>query len=520
MSSDRIYNTTQIERELLYLLLTDKMVLLKACNKVSYDFFSNDRRKFIFDKVKNGFIEFRSVVSKDLLIYEVRKTFDEDLEKSVVDDYLKEIDIIYKSKPTEKIEFLIDKLREAFAADSVKGVIEQAYLSLERGDVEEAVSSIKAGAINISSKKTEVKVAGLHTDYEGWLDEVLKRKEHPELYCGIKTGFKELDEQTGGLFGAELTMFFGLAGKGKSTVMKNIGSRIRMQGYNVLHVTNEENEFQVRTKYQSLETGIEYYKFKRGYITDEEVEAWKEFNKYQREQGAGDIYILEIPQNTDATNIHSAWNELKQRGIHIDVIIVDYMDLMSSVAKAFSEWDNQGKVVNDLKQLAIDTNLPVITCTQAGIHVEKMETKDNPFLTAGDVYGAKAKTHTANTIIGIVNKSATVNVNERNVVEQNRQKLVFCVCKNRDGALFSFRQVLEPEFGRLVDDDEEDKSADEIAKKVLLASEGVVETTDSSSEYKNNYSEMQNISQKVKDRMNKRVPSLVEKVKKINMADK
>ena len=110
MSSDRIYNTTQIERELLYSLLTDKMVLLKACNKVSYDFFSNNRRKFIFDKVKNGFIEFRSVVSKDLLIYEVHKTFDEDLEKSIVDDYLKEIDIIYKSKPTEKIEFFSEKI--------------------------------------------------------------------------------------------------------------------------------------------------------------------------------------------------------------------------------------------------------------------------------------------------------------------------------------------------------------------------------------------------------------------------
>jgi len=68
------------------------------------------------------------------------------------------------------------------------------------------------------------------------------------------------------LFAAELTIIFGLAGKGKSTVLKNIGSNVRKSGLNVLHVTNEENEFQVQTKYHSLESRIEYYKFKRGMV--------------------------------------------------------------------------------------------------------------------------------------------------------------------------------------------------------------------------------------------------------------
>lgn len=512
---DRMYNTTQLERELLHVLLNDKLTLMKVCSKVKGEWMSNQPRLFILERIKEAFQSHRSCISRETMLYEFRKAYDEQLQPAVISEMEQELDTIYSSKPIEKIGFIMDKLTEAFSADSIKDIIEKSFMSLEKGDISDALAIIKSGAVSLSNPKVDKSIKGLHADYEDWLDEIVRRKEHPEDYCGIRTGFKMFDDQTGGLFGAELTLFFGLAGKGKSTVVKNICSRIRMQGYNVLHVTNEENEFQVRTKYQALESGIEYYKFKRGFVSDEEVEAWKEFNRLQRESGAGEIYIKEIPQNTDATGIYAAWNELRQKGIKIDVIAVDYMDLMSSIAHAFSEWDNQGKVVNDLKQLAIDTNLPVITVTQAGIQVEKLETKDNPFVTAGDVYGAKAKTHTANTIIGIVNKSATVNVNERNVMEQNRQKLIFCVCKNRDGALFSYRQVLEPEFGRLVDDDEDDKAADKIAKGVLLSSADAKE--DAGSRYKNNVTEMESISQNVKDKMKGRTSSLIDKVRSLKI---
>lgn len=505
----KIYNTTRLERELIYLLLHDKITLMKVAPLVDTRWMTSVERCFVTEKIKQCFNDRRSVCTRDILDYEIKKNFDESLEATAIKKFEEELDEIEKCKPVVKVGIIIDKLKEADTADSIRKIIESSFSSLEKGDINDAIRSLKEGAININNVKDKFRVSGLHSDCDAWLEDIIRRKNYPELYAGIKTGFKKFDKQTGGLFGAELTLFFGLAGKGKSTVLKNVSSRIRMQGYNVLHVTNEENEFQVRTKYQSLESGIEYYKFKQGFVSDEEIDGWKGFNKAQKDNGAGDVFILEIPQSTDSTNIMAAWSELKNRGIKIDVIVIDYLDLMSSVAKAFSEWDMQGKVVNDLKQLAIDTNLPVITCTQAAIESQKMETKDNPFLTSADVYGSKAKTHTANTLIGIVNKSATANVNERSVLEQNRQKMILCVCKNRDGPLFSFRQVLEPEYGRLVEDDEIDDVADEMAANILLSAEGV----SASDKYESDFEAMRNIAENVKNSMKNRTSKIMENLK-------
>lgn len=234
---------------------------------------------------------------------------------------------------------------------------------------------------------------------------------------------------------------------------------------------NEENEFQVQTKYHSLQSRIEYGKFKRGNYSDEEFKQWQEFNQKEVAKG-GDIYILEIPQQTDATLIEQAYHELKLQNIHIDVIIVDYLDLMAPAFKAYSENDEQGKVTNDLKQLAINCHCPVLTATQAGTQTEKQETKEKPFLTQSDIFGTKRKAHSANTLIGIVNQTATVGVSERSEEDKLRHRLVFCVPKNRDGACFTFRQLLEAEYGNIIEDPDD---PDPVTVKLLERAEQMME---------------------------------------------
>ena len=100
------------------------------------------------------------------------------------------------------------------------------------------------------------------------------------------------------------------------------------------------------------------------------------------------------------------------KGVHVDVIVIDYLDLMKPIGTAYSENDEQGKITSDLKQLAINCHCPVITATQAGTQSEKQEKKAKPFLTSADVFGTKRKVHSANCLIGIVNQTATIGVGE------------------------------------------------------------------------------------------------------------
>ena len=76
-----------------------------------------------------------------------------------------------------------------------------------------------------------------------------------------------------------------------------------------------------------------------------------------------------------------------------------------------------------------------------------------------------------NTLIGIVNQTATVGVGERSIGDKLRHRLVFCVPKNRDGACFTFRQLLEAEYGNIIEDPDD---PDPLTEKLLQKAEDMM----------------------------------------------
>ena len=451
-------STVNIERQLLHALLSDKLNLQRTMGKHRSDFFTNSSRLFIYECICRTFSEKRTTLQKEQFEFEIQKRYDSVKDKTRIDDFMSEFDLIRGTQMTAEMDTILQNLEEVQLANGTEALIREAYSKLESGNYVEAASILKRKSIDLGETQKENRIYNLHNDSDDWFEEVRRRKEHPEIYAGIPTGFREFDERTGGLFPAELTVVFGLSGKGKSTLMKAMACNIRKTGRNVLHCGNEENEFQMRSKYMSADSGTLYTPFKRGSYTDDDFNALKKYSDHER-NAQGAIYIYEFPQQTDATWIERAYHQLEMQGIHIDVIVVDYLDLMKPCEKAYSENDEGGKVTSDLKQIAINCNCPVITATQAGIQSEKQEKKDNPFLNQSDVFGTKRKVHSANCLIGIVNQTATAQAEELSVEKRRLHHLVLCVPKNRDGAVFTFRQVVDTHTGQFMEDDR--KSPDE-----------------------------------------------------------
>lgn len=451
-------STVNIERQLLHALLSDKLNLQRTMGKHRSDFFTNSSRLFIYECICRTFSEKRTTLQKEQFEFEIQKRYDSVKDKARIDDFMSEFDLIRGTQMTAEMDTILQNLEEVQLANGTEALIREAYSKLESGNYVEAASILKRKSIDLGETQKENRIYNLHNDSDDWFEEVRRRKEHPEIYAGIPTGFREFDERTGGLFPAELTVVFGLSGKGKSTLMKAMACNIRKTGRNVLHCGNEENEFQMRSKYMSADSGTLYTPFKRGSYTDDDFNALKKYSDHER-NAQGAIYIYEFPQQTDATWIERAYHQLEMQGIHIDVIVVDYLDLMKPCEKAYSENDEGGKVTSDLKQIAINCNCPVITATQAGIQSEKQEKKDNPFLNQSDVFGTKRKVHSANCLIGIVNQTATAQAEELSVEKRRLHHLVLCVPKNRDGAVFTFRQVVDTHTGQFMEDDR--KSPDE-----------------------------------------------------------
>lgn len=442
--------TTNMERQLLNELITNQFVLQRTIGKHREDFFTSRNRLLIYQLVNFYFNSNRSLLTKDSLNFELNKRYDATRDKQLISDVSDEYDIILNTPANDTAEVIISKLEEVLLASNVDTLLKEVNDTLQKGDIEEAVKMLRSKAVNLKDKQKDGRVINLHKDSADWFEEIQRRHDNPELYTGIPTGFEKFDKLTGGLFPAELTVVFGLSGKGKSTFMKAMATNIRKQNRVVLHCGNEENEFQMRTKYMSVDSGEQYSHFKRGSYTEEEFNRLKKYSDSQRDVGA--IYVYEFPQQTDVTCIERAYQYLKLQGVKVDVIIIDYLDLMKPVEQAYSENDEQGKITSDLKQLAINCCCPVVTATQAGTQSEKQEKKDNPFLTAADVFGTKRKVHSANTLIGIVNKTATAVQDDTQ--DKSKHRMVLCVPKNRDGAVFTFRQIMDVKCGRFYEDDD------------------------------------------------------------------
>lgn len=449
--SEGFYSTTQCQRMLLAYLVKNKEDLATYTMCLDTDVFTSKAREWIFLILKKNYLYSKSLTSKEMFYIEMEQQLDARQEK-YGKEISEELDIIYSIEPSDSIDLIVRKLEEANVAAQLVNVMQTTHGYLSSGNVEEAIDAYKKASMQITLSEKKKQTSGLFKDCDSWLEDIRNRKYKPDQYAGLKTGFKKFDEMTGGLFPCELYLAFALPGRGKSTFLKNIVMHVINSGHNVLFVPNEENKRQVETKFISMMTNIPGFAFKNGKYTQEQYNLVDKFlhNKGER----GQIYIHPINQGVDATVIERQFNQLKAKGIKIDLIVVDYLDLMGSPFKTYSEWDEQAKITNSLKQLSIDCNVPVFSCTQANIESEKQQKKDNPFLTQSDVYGSKSKNFTSNMLIGLVNKTAANDITADNA-SNPVHKMVMCVCKNRDGSNFASRISMYSKTGLMVQDDEQ-----------------------------------------------------------------
>lgn len=466
--------TVNLERHILHYLVSNKTILQGRISSCREEWFTSESRFSIYLMISKHFEENHTLLTETQFDCELELLCPGEDNEARRKDIEAEYKIVKDIKPEDEASVIISRLNDALLTCETEDLLMSAYDSLEKGDTEEALSKLKQGSLNLRKPDDKSRVVSLWQETQDWIAEVINRRDYPEKYAGIPTGFRKFDECTGGLFPAELTVIFGLSGKGKSTLMKQVGVNVRRKGFNVLHCGNEENEFQMRTKYISVETGVKYSHWKRGTFTEVEMRKFEEYRDQQQDENIGQLYIYNFPQQTDATMIERQLVELKAKGVRIDLVIVDYLDLMSSIKRAYNENDEGGRVTGDLKQIAINFNIPVLVCTQAGEQAEKQETRERPFLTASDVFGTKRKVHSANTLVGIVNQTATVGAGERDESELKRHRLVICVPKNRDGPVFTFRLIIEVETGRVIEDDENDPiGVDQEAQAEAILQEGL-----------------------------------------------
>jgi replicative DNA helicase len=197
------------------------------------------------------------------------------------------------------------------------------------------------------------------------INEILK---NPNILRGLPSGFYELDRLTSGFHSGELTVIGARPGMGKTTFALNIAYNIASQEKKVLFFSLEMGKKQLSLRTYSMISEIPLSKIRSGLLNDEEVE--KITNSYLENAG-----VLERMVLVDNVSYLSDIMKIAYSMDSIDLIIVDYLQLIKTKNKYQMRYQELADIVNSLKFLSKDLDVPIITLAQVNREVEKKADK-------------------------------------------------------------------------------------------------------------------------------------------------
>ena len=270
-----------------------------------------------------------------------------------------------------------------------RAILESADL-LEKGEYGPVEEKIKA-AVQIGLQRD------MGTDYfEDPRARLLRIKDKNGQ---ISTGWKSIDDKLyGGFNRGELNIWAGGSGAGKSLFLANLGVNYALAGLNVLYLTLELSEDLVCMRIDAMTTGIPTREIFKS-LDDVEMKV-KVIGKK-----SGNLQVKYMPSGKTANDIRAYLKEYEVKmGRKVDVLLVDYMDLIMPLSKRISAENLFVKdkyVSEELRNLAVEKNCVFVTAAQLNRGaVEEVEFDHS------HISGGLSKIQTADNVFGIFTSRA------------------------------------------------------------------------------------------------------------------
>jgi archaellum biogenesis ATPase FlaH len=270
-----------------------------------------------------------------------------------------------------------------------KAILESADL-LEKGEYGSVEEKIKL-AVQIGLQRD------MGTDY--FLDPRARLMRIKDNNGQISTGWKAVDDKLfGGMNRGELNIFAGGSGAGKSLFLANLGLNWALQGMNVVYLTLELSEELVSMRMDAMLTGMPTKEVFRN-IDDVEMKI-KIIGKK-----SGQFQVKYMPSGKTANDIRAYLKEYEIKlGRKVDVLLVDYLDLLMPVGKKISAENLFVKdkyVSEELRNLAMEKKCIFVTAAQLNRGaVEEVEFDHS------HISGGLSKIQTADNVFGIFTSRA------------------------------------------------------------------------------------------------------------------
>jgi len=442
-----LYNTLEQERILLKCLFSQLITAKKYFSKVKEELFSSPQRVWMFRLSKNIFKDTGNLFNEGVISSEldrIKNVFvDLQINSKKVSREISHTDVLAEwnmivgmDVGSHTAEWLIETLETKLRARLFMNATEEAVDKVLKGESDDAINQLGSDIIKIRSNISKNKPLRRLSDPE-WQVEIIKQKqENPHLYSVLKTGLPSFD-RLAGFYRGELTLITAHTGVGKSTLMRSMALGAAKSGLNVLFIVNEEIEDQAGAKFAVSQLNNEEFPYRSLKNADKDIfdqkgieffkESLKEFGKI-----GGEVFIQELPQFHTSADIEEIMVNLSQQGERIDIIMLDYLDHLKPMEKAWSDVDEQNKAIAEFKSVCMQFRVAGVTATQADT-----ASVDSDDMNAYNVRGSKQKSGAANIVMAIREITPSGSIEEEGF-ESRAVTWKIMIMKNRDGAKFSF----------------------------------------------------------------------------------
>jgi replicative DNA helicase len=188
------------------------------------------------------------------------------------------------------------------------------------------------------------------------------REDHRKI---VPTPWEPINELVqGGLGNGDLGLIFGNPGGGKSWTLVALGGFAVQMGYNVIHYTLELSEAYTGRRYDAFFTGVPV----------DQLDKNKDKVDAIASELQGELIIREFAMGkTTMSTIEAHIQKVKDLGIEPDLIIIDYIDLLSTRKRNVDRKGEIDDIYTSTKGLARELNIPIWSVSQ----VNRAGAKDN-----------------------------------------------------------------------------------------------------------------------------------------------
>ena len=340
---------TSFQIKVISSLLTHKEFLVNINDMLVEDYFDNQAHKWIIKEILKYYDRYHTTPSMEILAVELQKCGNEVLQISIKEQ-LKEA---YKSS-TDDLKYVQEEFAAFCKNQQLKGALLQSVDLLKGGDYE-SIRSLINNAIKAGQDK--------NIGHEYAKDVESRYREDARTV--ISTPWDKINQLLqGGLGNGDFGLIFGNPGGGKSWSLVALGGHAVKLGYNVLHYTLELGEQYVGRRYDAF--------FSR--IGVDKIQKHKDKIENLIDDIKGNLIIKEFPTGkATISTIEAHIQKVKDMGIEPDLIVIDYVDLLSSKRKTIDRKGEIDDIYTSTKGLARELDIPVWSVSQ----VNRAGAKDN-----------------------------------------------------------------------------------------------------------------------------------------------